>query len=172
MTSGDEVISDLVSDNEYSYEENEKKSKPRIKKGNRDANLGKKKREDNTDELISDDMDDNQNSLNGYTDSNQYMSNSLTKKRKRVRRSKGRRHGNEDSVREEARLYIATLMIRPSLMMKITLSKTIVMTWKYPKSSKRLIWNTTVPVKDRRISSIGWLTRTQKLLRSNLMRLL
>jgi len=100
MTSGDEVISDLVSDNEYSYEENEKKSKPRIKKGNRDANLGKKKREDNTDELISDDMDDNQNSLNGYTDSNQYMSNSLTKKRKRVRRSKGRRHGNEDSVRE------------------------------------------------------------------------
>lgn len=91
MTSGDEVISDLVSENEYSYEENEKKQKNK-KKNQRDPTLGKKKREDNTDEFISEDVEENVHSLNGNTDSNNYTSNSVSRnKRRRRRRTKNDR---------------------------------------------------------------------------------
>ncbi len=101
MTSGDEIISGL-SENEYSYEENEKKSKRRIKKAsNKDTSLGKRKREDNTDQFISEDQDDNDNSMHVNTDSGNHTSTSLAKqKRRRIRRRK-RNHESEDNVIED-----------------------------------------------------------------------
>lgn len=100
MTSGDEFISDLVSDKEYSYEDNERSSlKKRGRKGVKEQGLGKRKKEDNTgtDEFISEDQEDNENSLNGGTDSQNYTSNSMGKlKRKRVRKSK--RNDSEDNI--------------------------------------------------------------------------
>lgn len=88
MTSGDEIISGLVSENEYSYEENEKKARKKGKKTQRDAGLHKRKREENTDEFISDEPEENLNSFNGNTDSLDHTSNSINKnKRRRMRRS-------------------------------------------------------------------------------------
>lgn len=101
MTSGDEIISDLVSeDNEYSYEENDRKSKKKFKRSHPrdDKLLGKKKREE-TDELISEEMNDPETSLKDNTDSGIHVSSSLTKA-KRMRKRRPRRSTNEDRLDE------------------------------------------------------------------------
>ena len=103
MTSGDEIISDLISeDNEYSYEENDRKAKRRIKKSSdrEERMLGKKKRED-TDELISEDADDRNHSIQEHTDSGVHASNSLTKqKRVRKRQKKAKYQYSSDKLDE------------------------------------------------------------------------
>ena len=102
MTSGDEIISDLVSDdNEYSYEENERKSKKKFKRSHprEDRMLGKKKREE-TDELISEEMNDPETSMKDNTDSGVHVSSSLTKAKRIRKRKPVRRSTNEDRLDE------------------------------------------------------------------------
>lgn len=99
MTSADEHISgvgvDSENDNEYSYEDKRSKNKLRRKTTTgKESSLGKKRLSENpntgTDEFVSEDIDENDNSLQGgISDSHNYTSNSMSKqKRKRQRRPK------------------------------------------------------------------------------------